>query len=213
VFLNTDGGVSRAWRILLPLSAGRLTVYSSFGAISGWWGSRYVAGVAPQGIGLVTGLAMLLVGIAIFLRRRQGCAGAGDGPCRHPGPPTDSQLLRGPFPSAEAAHAAARLAASRPMLGWGLYLMGAGMALSPCAPLSGILIAAAASGDAVIGALLGASFGVGALVGPSLAYGLGLAYFGQQLRQQLKSWLPRLEGLTALLFILIGARQAASGLL
>ncbi|HZX30361.1 MAG TPA: sulfite exporter TauE/SafE family protein [Rhodocyclaceae bacterium] len=212
VFLHADGGVRRSWRILLPLSAGRLTVYSGFGAISGWWGSRYVAGVAPEGVGLATGLAMLLVGTAILLRRREGC-----GPCQRRNTPADSQPLRGPLPKAPAdgqpSPASAGMAASHPVLGWGLYLMGVSMALSPCVPLSGVLIAAAASGDVLGGALLGVSFGLGALVGPSLAYGLGLAYFGQQLRRQLKSWLPRLEALTALLFILIGARQAVTGLL
>ncbi|MEY2633722.1 MAG: hypothetical protein RIR00_2376, partial [Pseudomonadota bacterium] len=149
VLLSSDGGLRQSWQVLLPLSAGRLTVYAGFGAVSGWWGSRFVAGVAPWTVALTLGLALLLAGLALLLRRRGGCAGRA---CGGPAAP------------------------SRPLLTSGLYLLGVGMALTPCAPLSAILLGAAASASPLGGALLGLAFGLGACLAPGLVYGLGVAY-------------------------------------
>ena len=38
VFMATDNGVRRAWRILLPFSLGRMTGYTLLGALAGWAG-------------------------------------------------------------------------------------------------------------------------------------------------------------------------------
>lgn len=47
-------------------------------------------------------------------------------------------------------------------------------------------------------------FDLGAIVVPTLVYGLGVAYFGARLREQLGSWRPRIEALSAGLLILVG---------
>jgi sulfite exporter TauE/SafE len=91
----------------------------------------------------------------------------------------------------------------------GLYLMGIGMALNPCAPMGVVLFSAAATSSAFYGACLGFCFGLGAITAPALAYGLGVAYFGQQLRGQLGHWLPRFELASAGLLILVGVNQLA----
>jgi len=96
---------------------------------------------------------------------------------------------------------------ARPLLPGGLFLMGIGMALTPCGPLGVVLFSAAASGGAASGLLLASGFGLGAIVVPSLVYGLGVAYFGRRLREQLGPWLPRIEWLSAGLLILVGLRQ------
>ncbi len=191
VFLNSDQGVRHSWKILLPLSLGRLTVYSSFGAISGWWGSRYVAGVENWAINLAIGLAMLLVGVALLSPRcsKAACSNAGTG-----GESKVKWLRRPP-------------ASATQMMPFGMYLMGIGMALTPCAPLSAVLISSAATGNAWLGALLGLCFGLGAITAPSLIYGVVVAYFGQQLRAQLGVWLPRLETFSAVLLIAVGLNQ------
>lgn len=191
VFLNADEGIRHSWKILLPLSLGRLTVYSGFGAISGWWGSRFVAGVDGWVVNLAIGLAMLLVGLALLSRR---CAGT---TCRKARPAGDGKVQWRSGPPA----------ASVQIMPFGLYLMGVGMALTPCAPLSAVLISSAATGSAWLGALLGWCFGLGAITAPSLVYGVVVAYFGQQLRVQLGTWLPRLEVFSAVLLVAVGINQ------
>lgn len=191
VFLNFDQGVRHSWKILLPLSLGRLTVYSSFGAISGWWGSRFVAGVESWAINLAIGLAMLLVGVALLSPRCTQAACSNDSKGRE----SKVKWLRRPPESATQ------------MMPFGLYLMGIGMALTPCAPLSAVLISSAATGNAWLGALLGLCFGLGAITAPALVYGVVVAYFGQQLRVQLGVWLPRLETFSAVLLIAVGLNQ------
>jgi len=92
----------------------------------------------------------------------------------------------------------------RVLLPGGLFLMGIGMALSPCAPLGIVLFSASLSGSAAGGLLLGMSFGLGAIVIPSVAYGIGMAYLGTQLREQLQSWRPKIERISALLLVAVG---------
>jgi thiol:disulfide interchange protein DsbD len=91
----------------------------------------------------------------------------------------------------------------------GLFLMGVGMALSPCAPLGIVLFSAAMSGNALGGLLLGLSFGLGAIVIPALFYGIGLAYMGTQLREQLRDWRPKMERISAVLLIAVGVSNLA----
>jgi sulfite exporter TauE/SafE len=190
VFLARDFSWRRSWRVVLPLSLGRLAGYSTFGAAAGW-ASHYVkdSTVASPLLHLLVGAAALMVGLALFWRR-PACAVAA-------APAAGVQPLRRVDFGAEP----------RPLLPGGLFLMGAGMALTPCGPLGVVLFSAAASGHALSGFLLGLSFGLGAIVVPSLVYGLGVAYFGARLREQLGPWRPRIEALSAGLLILVGMSQ------
>lgn len=191
VFLNADQGVRQSWKIMLPLSLGRLTVYSGFGAVSGWWGSRFVAGVEGWVVHLVIGLAMLVVGLSLLSRRCRG----------------SSCTAKSDIAESVVTWSSSKPSAATQTMPFGLYLMGVGMALTPCAPLSAVLISSAATGSAGLGALLGLCFGLGAITAPSLVYGVVVAYFGEQLRARLGTWLPRLEGLSAGLLVAVGITQ------
>lgn len=194
VFLASEGGVKQSWRILLPLSLGRLTAYSGMGWAAGWAGKLLAAKLAGSVISVVVGAAALSVGLALLLRRRQACAtsvASTQQPLTRMNKPTERPAL---MPS-------------------GLYLMGIGMALSPCVPLSQVLLTAALSSNPWQGLGLGVCFGLGALLVPSLVYGFGFAYFSQQLRQQLGPWRPRLEWLAAGLMLATGANGVIKGAL
>jgi len=189
VFLARDVSLRRSWRVVLPLSLGRLTGYSGLGALAGWAG-HYVkdSAMASPMLNLLVGAAALMVGLALFWRR-PACAVAA--------PAAGALPLRRIDPGTEP----------RPLLPGGLFLMGLGMALTPCGPLGAVLFSAAASGQASSGFLLGLGFGLGAIVVPSLVYGLGVAYLGGRLREQLGPWRPRIEALSAGLLILVGMSQ------
>jgi thiol:disulfide interchange protein DsbD len=187
VFLGVEGGVAQSWRILLPLSLGRLTAYGGFGAVCGWLGQQVVDDTATASIRLALGAAGVMVGVALLLRRRKGC-----------GVPANKGT----------ASALQRMERTpRPLLPGGLYLMGLGMALNPCAPLSVVLLAAAAGASAFGGGMLGLGFGLGAITVPALVYGFGMAYFGAQLREKLGPWRSRIEILSAGLLVAVGLRQ------
>jgi thiol:disulfide interchange protein DsbD len=175
VFLSIDGSIRQSWKILLPISLGRLCVYSGLGVFAGMAG-----GIADDAIGIhtiktVLGAATLLVGLGLLVYRmpfRHACLG--------------------------------KTAKAAPLMPGGLFLMGIGMGLTPCAPLGVVLISAAATGTALGGMALGLSFGVGAIVVPSLVYGIGVAYFSSQLREKLGSWRRRIEQVSAALMIAVG---------
>lgn len=191
VFLARDFSWQRSWRVVLPLSLGRLSGYSLFGALAGWAGDYINDSTATSPVlHLVIGAATLMVGLALFWQRRPACA-AGAKPTANGVPLHRFKIGLEP----------------RPLLPGGLFLMGVGMALTPCGPLGLVLFSAAASGHAVSGLLLGGGFGLGAIVVPSVVYGLGVAYFGARLREQLGPWRSRIETISAGLLILVGLSQ------
>ena len=190
VFLASEGGMKQSWRILLPLSLGRVMAYSSLGAVAGAFG-YYVKGmVTSPAIHLLIGSAVLMMGIALLLRKPAiACsAGAGNG---------SSPLRRMEAP------------ARRTLLPGGLFLMGVAMTLSPCAPLGLVLFSAAMSGGVWSGGALGLSFGLGAIAIPALVYGTLVAYMSSRLRERLQQWRPRIERLSALMLVAVGIGNLA----
>lgn len=189
VFLASDGGIRQSWRTLLPFSLGRLSSYATMAAAAGMAG-HYLgkAGGAGDEVRWLLGAAAILVGLALLLRRKKGAScgtQTGESVIRHNAQPVRQKVL----------------------MPGGLFLMGAGMALSPCAPLSTVLFSAAVTGSAWHGMALGLGFGFGAIAIPSLFYGIGIAYLGSRLREGLQQWQPRIERLSALLLILVGSRN------
>lgn len=189
VFLASDGGMKQSWRILLPLSLGRLVAYSSLGGVAGAVG-YHIKGIATgSALHLLLGSAVLLMGGALLLRKPKMA-------CKMEA--TEGQPLR-----------RMALPIHRTAMPGGLFLMGVAMTLSPCAPLGLVLFSAAMSGGTMSGVLLGLFFGLGAIVVPSVVFGVGMAYVGARLREQLKDWLPRIERLSAWLLVLTGVGSLA----
>jgi thiol:disulfide interchange protein DsbD len=195
VFLNSDGGVRQSWRILLPLSLGRLTGYVSFGFASGLLGQVFSERIGAGQIKLALGMAALMVGVGLLWRVAAGRSRCVAGETRCTPRPTVLKRIE-PRSIAEPP---------KTLMPGGLYLMGLSMALTPCAPLGVVLVAATTLASAFGGALLGLSFGLGAVMVPSLVYGLGAAYFSKRLRQQLGPWRGHIQILSAALLMLTGA--------
>lgn len=190
VFLASDGGIKKSWQIILPLSLGRLTAYSAFGMVVGMAGHYAKGAISGDSVRLVVGCAVLMMGLALLLRKTDKvCA------------PAQAQAT--PLKRMD------RVDSPKMLLPGGLFLMGVGMALSPCAPLGLVLFSAGMSGSGGSGLLLGLSFGLGAIVIPALAYGIGIAYLGTRLREQLQGWRPKIEGISALLLVAVGIGNLA----
>jgi sulfite exporter TauE/SafE len=185
VFIASEGGVRRSWQVMLPFSLGRLASYASLATLAGFTGQFLGNGVAGEELRWVMGAAALLVGLALLLRRPTGSR------CVHKG---ETPLLRD-----------ARTQSARAMMPGGLFLLGAGMALSPCAPLGSVIFSAAVGASAWHGLWLGLGFGLGAIVIPTLFYGIGFAYFGSRLRDQLRHSHRHIVHLSAALLIFTGA--------
>lgn len=186
VFLAAEGGVRQSWRIILPFSLGRLGSYASLTAIAGLSGQVLGDGAAGRELRWLMGAAAILLGVTMLLRRPSigGCSRRDNG----------APLRRG-----------ARPPSLETMMPGGLFLLGATMALSPCAPLGSVIFSAAVCASAWQGLWLGLGFGTGAIVIPTIVYGIGFAWFGSRLRERLSDSHRHIVRLSAALLILTGA--------
>lgn len=186
VFLRGDG-IRQSWKILLPFTLGRLSGYSVLGFVAGMAGQLITELLQSRVAGWVLGLATILVGFSLILNRSHitGCNKEKKQVHRvtigKPGKSNNHHQLPAP-----------------------LFMMGAGMALNPCLPLTAILAAAAASGSSIMGLGLGLAFGIGAVIIPSLVFGLLIAHFGAELKQQIGSWSRQVEATSGSLLVLLG---------
>lgn len=185
VFLACDGGIRQSWRTVLPFSLGRLSSYAGLGLLAGYAG-QYLGDDAGLGsVRWVLGCAAIMVGLGLLLRRapHRVCT---------PRPVMEQPLQR--YDSA----------APRTLMPGGLFLLGASMALTPCAPLGTVLFSAALTTSATHGLALGLAFGLGAIALPALIFGIGVAYIGSRLREQLRQWSHGVQRLSAALLIAVG---------
>ena len=190
VFLARGGGTRTSWGVVIPFSAGRLAGYSLLGLTAGLLGENIAPLVESGGLHAVLGVATVIVGLLLWRRAgRTSCSTAHRG--AHRGVGGEQPLLP-----------------ARRALPGGLFAMGFGMALNPCAPLGIVLVAAAATASAVAGFTLGAGFGVGAVVVPALLFGYGVAHIGGELKRQLSQWRRPLERAAAALLMALGVATA-----
>lgn len=195
VFLASHGGVRHSWRILLPFSLGRLSGYAAMTGLAGLAGFYLDEAITGDNqVRAIVGCATILIGIALWLRGSKPAA------C---GNKSDSPVVS--VPIEQLTDKAQPDKAPRSMLPGGLFLLGVGMTLTPCAPLSAVLVSAAALASPWQGMLLGLGFGVGAIIIPSLIYGVGAAYIGSRLREQLQHRQHLIVRLSAGLLVLSGA--------
>ena len=188
VFTASGQGIRDSWRTLLPFSLGRLSGYALLGGAAGWAGVLVQDWVETPWVRWLLGGATILVALSILLRKNKTA-------CHSPRNRPQEVTLK-PSPD-------------KPLLPGGLYLMGMGMALNPCAPLTTIILAAATTASIYAGLSLGIGFGLGAVLIPTLIFTFGIAHFSEQLRQHLGQWRGALESSSIGLLILMGIATAS----
>lgn len=194
VFTTNDNGIRGAWRTLLPFSLGRISGYTSLAGAAGWAGLWVEDLIAGPWVRWILGGATILVALSILWRRgSSGCKSA----C-----PTAAPV------KIENGSALENRPIGRSSLPGSLYMMGFGMALNPCAPLTTIILAAATSASLLAGASLGIGFALGAVALPSLIFAFGVAHFGHQIRLHLAHHRTTLENTSVGLLVMIGSATA-----
>ncbi|MCP3867127.1 MAG: sulfite exporter TauE/SafE family protein [Gammaproteobacteria bacterium] len=192
VFMTSSEGVRGSWRTLLPFSLGRLTGYALLGSAAGAAGVLVQQWATGPWVHWLLGGATILVALSIHWRQRLSPATC---------VPRKNQKTK-------EVGLPARSTPNKAILPGGLFLMGAGMALNPCAPLTTVILAAATTASAVAGFSLGVGFGLGAVIIPSLVFALGVAHFGSQVREHLSQWRRTLENASVGLLLLLGTGTA-----
>jgi sulfite exporter TauE/SafE len=186
VFLAEAGSKSQRWKTITLFSTGRLTGYALLATASGLLGELITQWAESIWTSRLLGLATLVLGLSLWLRPRQQQS------CKLPAQQEHQvQLIhQQPQPS--------------PLTTSGLFLTGLGLALNPCTPLSTLLLAAAATASATQGLFLGLSFGLGAVLIPSLLFGTLVAHLGQQIRSNMGKWQHKLTRAAATGLMLLG---------
>lgn len=187
VFFARGGGVRHSWRTIVPFSLGRMSGYSTLGLLSGLLGQVMDDSLDASWVRMFLGSATIMVGVGLlfFTAKNQQ---------------THCHVNHSPGVLKRFSNKLD----FRKLLPGGLFFMGLGMALNPCAPLGTIMLASSATASAILGLSLGFGFGFGAILMPAIIFGVGVAYFGEQIRTQLKEWRSGLEKTSAILLILMG---------
>lgn len=187
IFLAQEGGLRRSLAIVLPFSLGRLAGYAMLGAAAGYAGKTATEWLEQGPASWLLGAAAVGLGLMLFRRagRQVGCAVVKD------------------VPAEQRVTLDTRARRDRPMP-LGLFAMGAGMALNPCLPLATVLAVAAASAQPLQGLGLGLAFGLGAVVIPTLLFGVVVAHFGEQVRHHLGHWRSTLERAAGGMLVMMG---------
>ena len=190
VFLQGEG-VRRAWRIILPFTLGRLCGYTSLGLLAGFAGQALTELLQSSVASWVLGIAVIVVGLNLLRKKSAlSCHQHAENKNEHIVSFVNTSNNSNTPPTA--------------MMPGALFMMGTGMALNPCVPLTAILAASAASGSALLGMGLGLTFGIGAVVVPALVFGLLVAHFGAELKQHLGNWAKHIEKASGILLIMLG---------
>jgi len=191
VFLQGNG-IRQSWRIILPFTLGRLSGYTSLGLAAGLAGQAVTEIIQSSVAGWILGVAAIVVGMSLVFKK-SGCSAHQTEQARR----EQSITFVSPLDQQQQNTLPAPL-----------FMLGAGMALNPCVPLTAILAAAAASGSITQGISLGLAFGLGAVVIPALVFGLLIAHFGAELKQNIGKWSKHVEKASGVLLILLGVVTA-----
>ena len=170
----------------MPFTLGRLTGYAALGLFAGAAGQALTELLQSSIAGWILGLAAVIVGLSLIRNQSNSCS--------------HQQLEEQQVNFINQSD----INRKDPMMPGALYFMGAGMALNPCVPLTAILAAAAASGNAIAGLNLGLAFGVGAVIIPTFMFGLLVAHFGRELKQHLGHLEKHVGKASGSLLILLG---------
>ena len=169
-----------------------MTGYALLGGVAGGAGLLVQGWITDSWVRWFLGGATILVAIGLFLRHRTANAS-----CKHK-----------PDASSKPKIPVDQLRKTTPLVPSGLFFMGMGMALNPCAPLTTVIFAATATASALAGLSLGMGFGLGAVIIPTLLFAFGVAHFGTQVREHLERWRGALEKTSIGFLLLMGVSTA-----
>jgi sulfite exporter TauE/SafE len=189
--------------VILPFMTGRLVGYFSMGLSAALLGS-VIKGYLSHPVVPVFA-AVISLWLALKMWRQASTKKCASSPMETP---------RSTNPSASSA---SNFIASdeKPLIEkniWQLAMLGFSLALNPCVPLLGLLAAAAQSADPLWGGMIALSFGLGAIVIPSLLVRYGVALLGRELRTQLAQWQVGLTRTGALMLVLVAINTAWRGI-
>lgn len=201
IFLGQQNNSLRSsWKTIVPFSLGRLTGYMMLGAVAGSFGLAATSWIEDGIAGRILGVATILAGILLLkgkLFRSRQCSVKQSKQAGSESPVVFSGKGK-----------AVNKPKSGIYLSLSLFGMGTGMALNPCVPLITVLTVAAAMATPVDGARLGLAFGLGAVIIPTLFFGLAVAYFSQQIKENMQQWQHSLERMSGFMLIFLGSFTA-----
>jgi len=184
--------------VVLPFMSGRLLGYLCMGTSAALLGGIIKSYLAHPLVPIFA--AVVSLWLALKMWRQAGekkCSSAG---VHQPTGPKSDNLIASDAQPLDARNA------------WQLSMLGFSLALNPCIPLLGLLAAAAQSADPVWGGAISLSFGLGAIVIPSLLVRYGVALLGKELRNQLVQWQAGLTRTGALMLVLVAVNTAWRGI-
>lgn len=200
--------------VVLPFMTGRLIGYFTMGVSAALLGSVIKGYISHPVVPIFAAIISLWLALKMWRQATdKKCSAA------HASSATDSSKTASySFPKTPTSgQSSVNIIASdeQPLVernAWQLAMLGFSLALNPCVPLLGLLAAAAQSANPIWGGMIALSFGLGAIVIPSLLVRYGVALLGRELRTQLSQWQVGLTRTGALMLVLVAVNTAWRGI-
>lgn len=180
--------------VVLPFMGGRLSGYLILGIFAAAIGQVLQTFLQHPGIPIFVSLITLWLAVKMWRQAPRTLCGA----------PQSSSAENPNIIATDASPSQPKGVAQ-------LYVLGFSLALTPCVPLVGLLSVAAQSADVIWGGVVALSFGIGAIIVPSLLVRYGVALLGKELRNQLNQWQTGLTRAGALMLVLVAVNTALRG--
>lgn len=199
--------------VVLPFMTGRLLGYFTMGVSAALLGSVIKEYISHPVVPIFAAIISLWLALKMWRQAADKKCATAHAPVTTPNSSASLSFSKAPMSNPSSANIIA--SDEQPLVernAWQLAMLGFSLALNPCIPLLGLLAAAAQSANPIWGGMIALSFGLGAIVIPSLLVRYGVALLGRELRTQLSQWQVGLTRTGALMLVLVAINTAWRGI-
>jgi thiol:disulfide interchange protein DsbD len=177
--MGTQEGIGKGLKAVFIFSLSKIVTYTFLGALCGYIGGVVLDKISPEKLSLITGGIIFFIGIIVFLKPLR--------PCQQ----NSRKIIRN------------RLF-QKPYLA--LIIMGVGISLVPCLPLTAVLLYSSTTHSIFAGGLISLVFSIGTSISPLYLFGGAAGWFSKKIRLQIPQHSRLLQRLNGGVLAFLGAK-------
>lgn len=184
--MGTQEGFGKGLKAVLIFSLSKIVTYTFIGALCGYIGSVIPDKINPEHILLITGGIIFLIGIIVILKPHRSC------------PQSGRNITQRRSFQKSYLH---------------LIIMGVGISLMPCLPLTAVLLYSSTTHSIFAGGLIALVFSIGTSISPLYLFGGAAGWFSKKIKLKIPQHSRLLQRLNGGVLALLGAKFLCMALL